>query len=245
MDRVSMKKIIQFVTDNIGDFHQSRLDKLGGLKLEKVLMRRNPYLYKAKNLEIAHDFVKTLFDDFLSQQERTIFGHFLEELAIFVGKEIYGGNKSGIEGVDLEFFRDNTHYIVSIKSGPNWGNSSEVKKQTELFSKAARTIRQSKKSKNVCAILGCCFGQERTIDKGNFFKYCGQKFWDFLSGDPQLYLDIIKPLGHEAQKQNRMFHKRYAILLNQATEDFMKKFCSNGKINWNLLVKFNSEYKAK
>ena len=190
-----MKKIMQFVTDNIGDFHQSRLDKLEELKLEKVLKRRNPYLYKAKNLEVAHDFVKILFDDFLSQQERTIFGHFLEELAIFIGKEIYGGSKSGIEGVDLEFFRRDTHYIVSIKSGPNWGNSNEVKKQTELFIKAVKTIRQNKRSKNVAAILGCCFGQERRIDKGIFFKYCGQKFWDFLSGDEQLYLNIIRPLG--------------------------------------------------
>ncbi len=243
MDEPQIEKIRQFIANNIDEFHQSRLDKLKNLQLGKVLKRRNPYLYKTKNLEVAHDFVKILFDDFLSQQERTIFGHFLEELAIFVGKEIYGGSKSGIEGVDLEFFRDKTHYLVSIKSGPNWGNSNEIKKQTELFNKAARTIRQNRRAEHVQAVLGCCYGQERSVDKGSYFKYCGQKFWDFLSGDKQLYLKLIDPLGYQAQQRNDIFNEQYAAWLNLATNDFTRRFCSNhGHIDWESLVRFNSEY---
>ena len=62
----------------------------------------------------------------LSSQEETIFGGFLEELAIFICAQVYGGQKSSAEGIDLEFIKDGIRYIVSIKSGPNWGNSNQV-----------------------------------------------------------------------------------------------------------------------
>ena len=31
-------------------------------------------------------------------------------------------------GIDLEFDKDGVRYIVTIKSGPNWGNSSQIGK---------------------------------------------------------------------------------------------------------------------
>ena len=57
------------------------------------------------------------------------------------------GLKSGVTGIDLEFVKDGARYIVSIKSGPNWGNSSQVKDmQSTDFRTAARTIRQGNKT---------------------------------------------------------------------------------------------------
>lgn len=44
--------------------------------------------------------------------------------------------KSAAEGVDLEFNKDGKKYLVSIKSGPNWGNSSQIKKMIDNFNKA-------------------------------------------------------------------------------------------------------------
>lgn len=244
MKTLDMKKVRDFVARNIGDFHNRRLEKLRTMKINKVLLRRNPYLYKAKNLEVAHDIVKAMYDDFLAQQERTLFGKFLENLALFVGSEICGGHKSAAEGIDLEFIRGDLHYLVSIKSGPNWGNSSQVKRQSEDFAKAAKVIRQNARDVSVRAVLGCCFGREGKPIKKHFDKYCGQVFWKFLSGDDDLYLNIVHPLGHEAKKRNDDFNKNYANLLNLATGEFMARFCGkDGAIDWNKLVAFNSREK--
>jgi hypothetical protein len=60
-----------------------------------------------------------------------MFGDFLEQLAIFVNKKVYGGVKSSAEGIDLEFEKDNIKYIVTIKSGPNWGNSGQISKMKQ------------------------------------------------------------------------------------------------------------------
>jgi len=240
MNSKVVEKIAGFVEENIGHFHQRRLERLKKVRLDDVLKRRNPYLYKAKGIEMAHDLVQAILDDFITQHERTIFGGFLEELALFTAT-IYGGHKSSAEGVDLEFKKDGIHYLVSIKSGPHWGNSSEVKKQCENFRTAKKRIAASRSAVPTQAVLGCCFGRTaKQPDKGDYKKICGQQFWGFLSGERDLYLDIIQPIGHQAKTRNAEYQKSYAVLVNLATQDFSRRFCAQGKIDWEGIVRFNS-----
>ena len=103
MNKIDSSDLKAYVELNIGSFHQSRLDSLRTLKLEAILKRKNPYLYKAKNILIAGDMVKILLDAYLSSQEEGIFGNFLEGLAVYVCGNVYGGKKAGIPGMDLDF----------------------------------------------------------------------------------------------------------------------------------------------
>jgi hypothetical protein len=195
---------------------------------------------------LAQDLVRILLDAHLSSQEETIFGNFLEGLAIFINEKAYNGWKSSTQGVDLEFNKDNIRYIVAIKSGPNWGNSSQVRKMREDFRKAKQTIHTSNSNLHVIAVNGCCYGRNSKPDKGDYYKYCGQKFWEFISGNSDLYLKIIKPLGYSAREKNDEFKEKYAEIVNKFTLEFSDKFVVDGKINWVALVQFNSaEIKPK
>ena len=49
----SHKEVRDYVAANINGFHQTRLAKLEGLKLKQILKRKNPYLFKAKNILTA------------------------------------------------------------------------------------------------------------------------------------------------------------------------------------------------
>jgi len=240
MDRLNINDLTDFIEKNIDSFHRKRLNRLEKLKLHQILRRKNPYLFKAKNILTAQDLVKTLLDAHLSSQEETIFGDFLEELAIFINQRVFGGWKSSAEGIDLEFDKDGKRFIVSIKSGPNWGNSSQIKKMRDNFRKAKRILRTSNSSLYIIAVNGCCYGREPNPDKGDYQKLCGQDFWYFISGDSNLYLDIIKPLGHKAKEKNEKFLENYSQIINKFTFEFGDKFCENGKINWNKLIQFNS-----
>ena len=151
---------------------------------------------------LTMDLVKNLLDAHLSSQEEAIFGNFLEGLAIFINGKVYGGKKSSAEGIDLEFDKDRRRYIISIKSGPNWGNSSQIKKLRDNFKRAKRILRTSKSGLHIVAINGCCYGRDDRPDKGDYFKYCGQRFWELISANQDLYIDIIKPLGHKAKEKN-------------------------------------------
>lgn len=240
MNPIEIKEVVRFVEENIGSFHTKRLQNLELLKLDKILKRKNPYLFKAKNILTAQDLVKVLLEAHLSSQEETIFGEFLEGLARFVCGKVYSGKKSSAEGIDLEFSNDGIHYLVSIKSGPNWGNSRQIKKMKDDFLKTIRILKTNNPKINVAAINGCCYGRDNKPEKGNYQKLCGQRFWEFISGNENLYTDIIEPLGHRAKEKNERFLESYAQITNKFSHQFMNDFCVDGKINWEKLVKFNS-----
>jgi len=240
MKPLNLNDVVAFVEQNIASFHQRRIASLQALQLNQILKRKNPYLFKAKNIHTASDLVKSLLDAHLSSQEETIFGDFLESLAIFVCAKVFDGKKSAAEGIDLEFERDGKWYIVSIKSGPNWGNSSQIKRMIDNFKKAQRILRTSGNSMPIVAVNRCCYGKESQPDKGDYLKLCGQDFWELISGNDQLYIEIIEPLGHQAKQHNESFQKEYARLINLFTQDFLQEFCINGHIDWHKLVQFNS-----
>ncbi|OGF44443.1 MAG: cytosolic protein [Candidatus Firestonebacteria bacterium RIFOXYC2_FULL_39_67] len=230
------KAITKFIEPQIEEFHQKRLDKLLELRLKDVLKRKNPYLFKAKNVLTAQDLVKTILDAYLSSQEEAVFGGVLEKLAIFVCRCVYGGNKSTTEGIDLELKKDGSKYIVSIKSGPNWGNSQQIERMKDNFKQAKRIA-----GADIIAVNGCCYGIDNKSNKGDYQKLCGQMFWGFISGDENLYIDIVEPLGYKAKNKNEDFTKEYAKVINKFTREFGSEYCDNsGNILWEKLVAFNS-----
>ncbi len=241
MKKLNLRDVLQYVEDNISFFHSKRIDSLNTLKLDKVLKRKNPYLFKAKCVLTSEGIVKSLVDAHISSHEETIFGDWLENLAIFINEKVFCGRKSGIKGVDLEFDSDGKRYIVAIKSGPNWGNSSQIEKMRSDFKSASKILRTSNSNINVVAINGCCYGMEKNPDKGDYFKYCGQKFWQLISNESTLFTEIIEPIGHKAKEQNDSFVESYSKMINRFTVEFASSYCRNsGEINWNSLVKFNS-----
>ncbi len=241
MKKIKLEIVQQYVEDNIAVFHEKRINSLDSLSLSRVLKRKNPYLFKAKNVLTAEALVKSLVDAHISSNEETVFGDWLEGLAIFINGKVHGGKKSGIVNIDLEFDKNNTRYIVNIKSGPNWGNSSQISKMVADFKTVKRTLRTSNSNLNIVAINGCCYGRDNKPDKGDYFKYCGQKFWEFISGNRNLFLEIIEPLGFKAKMKNESFLVSYSKMINKFTREFSNEYCNDdGEINWEKLVIFNS-----
>jgi len=238
---INRDSLLSFVNVEIGRFHQSRLATLESLTLSKVLQRKNPYLFRAKNITTASDLVTALMDALLSSSEEKIFGDFLENLAVYVSSQACGGRKSSAEGIDLEFDRDNTRYMVSIKSGPSWGNSSQYHALAEAFRRAVAVQKQGHHGLRPQPVLGICYGRQATKDNGIYVRYTGQTFWHFLTGDKDFYLGIIEPIGTDARRYNDDFVGQKARLVNKFTDEFMGNFCTPEYcIDWEKLVEFNS-----
>lgn len=238
MKRIDINRITEYIEINIDRFHQKRLLRLEQLSLHEILKRKNPYLFRVKNLFTAADLVKSLVDAFLQSQEETMFGDFIEGLAIFISQDVNGGYKStSLVGIDLEFERKGIYYIVEIKSGPNWGNSSQIKKMKDNFEAAKRLL----SDKNVIAVNGCCYGKDNQPNKGSYLKLCGQRFWAFISEDESLYINLIEPLGHKAKEKNEQFQEAYGGILNRFVASFVQDFCqADGRIDWAKLVAYNA-----
>lgn len=232
----------------ITPFYENRLNNLKQLNLHGVLRRKNPYLFKAKNIEVAGELVKSIVDAFLSSQEETIFGNLLEGFAIYVSKSLYAGFKSELKSVDLEFVRDGVYHIVGIKSGVNWGNSDQVNKMRDNFKLARGILRDRGIKGEIVAVNGCIYGKDNVPFKKHndaekqYYKYAGQEFWHFISGDEQLYQEIIKPIDREARQKDEAFKKAYAAKINEMTMDFTKDFMTQDtQIDWIGLVDYVSK----
>jgi hypothetical protein len=59
---INRDDVVAYIEQHIGDFHQARLKSLTNLKLDKILKRKNPYLFKAKNVVVASDLVRLLLE---------------------------------------------------------------------------------------------------------------------------------------------------------------------------------------
>jgi hypothetical protein len=241
MPALDLNAVRRYIEENIETFQNKRLETLNTLKLSDVLKRKNPYLYKAKNVATSEEIVKSIVDAHISSNEETVFGDWLEGLAIFVNHFVYGGGKSGTTAMDLEFDKDGTRYIVTIKSGPNWGNSRQKVKMEQDFASAQRRLRTGNSKLNIVAVNGCCYGRDNKPDKGSYYKYCGQRFWQFISNEENLYTDIIEPLGESARARSNAYMDSYTRMINKFVREFSNIYCRpDGSINWNKLVKFNS-----
>jgi hypothetical protein len=247
MKSLNLKRVTQYVEENIGEFHQRRLDIVNKIKLKEVLKSKNPYLFKAKNVSSANEIVESILNAFLSSSEEGIFGNWLERLAIFINDSVYQGRKALIDGIDLDFDKDGLRYLVSIKSGPHWGNDSQIKKMCDQFDSVRRRSATSGGKGSIICVNGCCYGKSREQSeyksKGNYYKICGKRFWELISGEPDLYIKIIEPLGHEAAVKNNEFKISYGNLINRLTKEFLTDFCNeDGSIDWEKLLIFNSSF---
>jgi len=250
MKSMNLKNVTRYVEENIGEFHQKRLDIVNKIKLKEVLKSKNPYLFKAKNVSSANEIVEGILNAYLSSSEEGIFGNWLERLAIFINDSVYQGRKALVDGIDLDFDKDGLRYLVSIKSGPHWGNDSQIKKMCDQFDSVRRRLATSGGKGSIICVNGCCYGKSREQSeyksKGNYYKICGKRFWELISGESDLFIKIIEPLGYEAAVKNNEFKISYGTLINRLTKEFLTDFCNEaGSIDWEKLLIFNSSFESQ
>jgi len=252
MKKIDYEKLNSFiVSDIIQPFYQIRLNRLKPVKLTTIIKRKNPYLFKAKNIETAGELVKNILDAFLSSQEETIFGDLMENLAIHICQQVFNGKKAEegkYRSIDLIFERESKTYIVSIKSGPNWGNSDQVNAMRKNFKKARQILKTKVDKKEIVSVNGCMYGRDNQPHKVNkkdpelsYYKICGQPFWELISGDKEFYKKIIQPLDKEAKKRDEIFKDLYTKKINEMTKDVVDMFYTKDNLDWDKIVEYVSK----
>ena len=254
-----LQAVQEYVVENIGSFHEKRLNTVKKRKLNDVLSRKNPYLFRAKSQNVIQ-LVYGIMDAYLSSQEETLFGEFLEGVAVFVASNVFHArkpDKNEMRGIDLVIEKSSNVYIVEIKSGPNWGNSDQVQRMLANFKNSTKMLQPQYPCSTIVPINGCMYGKERSPRKTGtiksagpderlqYWKICGQDFWYFISDNEYLYTDIIKPLGFRAKQRNSEFTEEYDNFVNRLVREFLNTYCNeDGSVAWQRLTQFVSQSEA-
>ena len=234
------KELQNAVIAGLHEFYQRRLNKLTELDLKETLLKKNPYLFKAKGMENAPEIVEHLLQAYMSSSEETIFGDaFFEPLV----KAASSGTAAEGAGIDVIVETEEEYKVISVKSGPNWGNSSQVDKLQQNFERARRVFDNKKMRKHFKAILAHCYGRKNGLptDKRMYHIQSGQQFWFELTGDKDFYLKILTAIGDFPEQHKTEYQTAWSNAVNRFVRDFTTHFCAaDGSILWDKLLQFNS-----
>lgn len=230
--------VIQAVSAALTDFYTSLTKTLDNIDVDKILKRKNPYLYRAKGISSAGQIVDGILAAYVSSSEETVFGNtFFEPIAIVVS----GGQKAVTEGVDITVDKNNTIYSIAVKSGTSVFNADSRKRQEQNFQSAQKRAQQAHKA--FLPVVGYGYGKKK-VKAGNekFYKeLAGKDFWEWLTGDAEFYTKIIRMMGTRPDEYAKNFEVAYAKAENRMVREFTIKYCrDDGSIDWDMLLRFNS-----
>ena len=229
------------VASALETFYGTLIEKIDGLNIQKVMKRKNPYLYRAKAMQSATEIVDSVLTAFVSSSEETIFGNcFFEPIAIAAS----GGNKALAEGIDIMIQNNETNTIsaIAVKSGPSVFNADSKKRQEQNFTAASKLAQQAKARYE--AYIGYCYGKKKESGRGKpkmYQELAGKRFWAELTGDEDFYIKIIGYMGTMPEKYVADYKESYNRAANRLVREFSNSFCrEDGSIDWEKLVEFNS-----
>lgn len=230
--------VVEAIGHSLTDFYTSLTEKLDKINVDKILKKKNPYLYRAKGICSAGQIVSGILAAFVSSSEETVFGNtFFEPLAMVVS----GGQKAVTEGVDITVDKDNTIYSIAVKSGTSVFNADSRKRQEQNFQSAQRRAQQARKA--FLPVVGYGYGRKKVkLENEKFYKeLAGKDFWQWLTGDPEFYTKIIGFMGTKPDEYAKEFEEAYVRAENRMIRQFTVKYCKeDGSIDWDALIRFNS-----
>lgn len=228
--------VIEAISHSLTDFYTSLTKTLDNIDVDKILKRKNPYLYRAKGISSAGQIVDGILAAYVSSSEETVFGNtFFEPIAIVVS----GGQKAVTEGVDITVDKDNTIYSIAVKSGTSVFNADSRKRQEQNFQSAQKRAQQAKKA--YIPVVGYGYGKKKVKAEKFYLELAGKDFWEWLTGDAEFYTKIIAFMGTRPDEYAKQFEEAYAKAENRMVREFTIKYCKDdGSIDWDTLIKFNS-----
>lgn len=240
---MDITKLETLIARSLEQFYANRLNGLEKLSLRKVLAKKNPYLYRALGIEKASEIVEQNLAAFVISSDETIFGNcFFEPIARIAS----GGKVSDAEGVDFTVESKDRYLAVAVKSGPNWGNRDQHKRQSTNFD--ALRSRLYKIQKQFDPMIGQAYGRQSSepTENSRFRRRSGQAFWQEITGDFDFYLKLIRLMKEVPAKNRPKYRALWDQAVNRFTAEFIRDFCDpKGAIDWEKLVEFTSSSKSR
>jgi hypothetical protein len=219
------------------EFQKKKLERLEDISVKELFAKIDPFLLNLSDISIALKWATVNLDRFMSDSEETLKGQMYERIAFAIAALRFGTITTK-DPFDIRIFKDKL-YLLEVKSGANWGNSSQWKALEERFKNAIQEL--SSEYSDIQPLLGICYGKgSQRIKRGIILELKGPIFWEFLTDDSNFYWSL--PLMFE--EGSRYYIGRYRIARNNAIQRLVKEitpFCfRNGELNKKFILEYSS-----
>lgn len=142
------------------------------------------------------------------------------------------GSASGIDGIDIEFIDaiDHRKKYCQCKAGPQTINKDDIATIMGHFAHLQNKARLDRLNIGLTdLIVGVLYGKQdevsanyKTIDKV-YPVYCGNVFWEHLTGDKNFYLRLSKAFGEVVEEEHIDGSKIIIEKINEIAEEIKEK----------------------
>ena len=204
------------------------------------LFEVNPYSFRLEQPGDIGQITLDSLNEFLRPVRDQLLEDVLREIAIFATDQVFGGCRSSLPGVDVEFVNRGAYYAVAIELGPERPGSSGPRMPAQEIRDAV--VRSKNTLLPVQPTLGVCWGKAPAIYlPDGTLRVEGQQFWYLVSDDPYLHVDLVKPLRRQVLQNNegsRLARDGAAMRLFMK---FYELFCGRrGVVKWGRLAQYTS-----
>lgn len=231
------------IRDIFQKFLRNRARTISRLKITHLNV--NPFLIRilAQEMDLndARSIVKWLVSQRLERGMVTSFGLALQDAARVFSEG------TGVEGADILKTKQNRHYHIQVKSGPNTIPKDLGVRISQLLRSAQRRNRGS------VALFGMCYGSKQQVSsivrkyvqqEGGIDWLAGREFWEFISGDPDCIDQIYDIAASAAEDFRDEQGQTLADVLNTKVEELVEQFVrlygEQGSEMWRSLLEHNA-----
>ncbi len=218
-----------------------RLRVLATITVDDALQAISPrFLWTHEPVSVG-ELATAAVDALCSAAELVLAEQLMRDLAAFVATRAYGGAKSTTPPVDVEFSVGEVHYAVAITAKALRTRSLEHRRLTDALAALTASAAFQAQGRRIQPVLGVCWGNGRTRDRGPYLETSGQSLWYLLSGHKDFYLAIGEALSSRLNQMSDDYWRKKAATVNRIASEFFTRLCKpTGSIDWTKLVAFNS-----
>jgi hypothetical protein len=242
LEQVVHTAVEKFIRKEITKFHNKKIKKIRNLSTRE-LINGDPFLVAMNNVNTGLCWIRQCVDRIVFASEETLRGHVYENIAKFILKLRF--KEITLDSpVDIVLEGKHNIFLIEIKSGSSWGNSSQWFALRKHFEAAEKQINLMKINKSVIKLLGICYGNSRHIERDDgIIELRGPAFWTFVSGSTNFYFT----LGKLCNSNSKLYAKKVELEKHKTILRLMEQFkgnvCyNNGEINKKKLLELNGDY---
>lgn len=227
----------QNIINNIVEdcLYDLKMVKRKSINLPDLLSKCNPYSL-AVNCKTPEDIVDFILQKHQQTSSETIWGYYLETIAVKISEIRLNGFKSKEVCTDIEWITDGKKHFRGWKSSPNWSNADQ--KRTLNITESQMKNSEDFGSFKVLTSYGKTI--KRNKDYNKFTQLSGQDAWDEISNDMEMYNKVMIGIENNSINIGLFIDSIYISDKNKAIEWVRENFTNGDKLNFIKINKYVS-----